>query len=138
MGPIGRGTVGLNRPGPSAEGVRRTDLAALALVALGLLVAGLALALSGAAAVLQGIAGLLLVAALVAFLLRFVPQAPPRPGVAFRRPGARERWCTVCGHPAPLGKPCTSCGNVPFSMRRKMRRLQKKQRPPAQEKKTKN
>ncbi len=131
-------TDALNRPSASAALVRRSDLVALALLLLGLLLAGLAAALPEAATILQGFAGFLLLGALLAVLARFLGPPAARPGVVFRAPGSRERWCTFCGQPAPLGKPCVSCGKVPFSMRRKQARLDAKSSPPAQEKKTKN
>ncbi len=118
--------------------LRRSDVAALAALLLGVLLAGLALAIPPAAAVLQGLSGLAILAAIVLALARFLPEQGPHPAVSFRIPGSRERWCTFCGHPAPLAKPCASCGKTTFSMRRNERRLQRKQRPPSQEKKSKN
>lgn len=100
--------------------------------AVGLLVAGAALAVAGrlaAVGVLDLLAGLLLVAsACVAASL--LPawrrlRGPPMPGL-FERPRRGQRWCSACGRPAPPGA-CPRCRGEP------PRLLQKKRRSGAQE-----
>jgi uncharacterized paraquat-inducible protein A len=99
-------------------------------VAVGLLAAGFALALVGrltAADLLDPLAGLLLVAS-VAVALSLLPvwahlRGPPMPGL-FERPRPGERWCAVCGRPAPPGA-CPRCRTEGRRSRRKLRRLQK-------------
>lgn len=104
-------------------------------VAVALLLAGLALAVISRFAapdILDPLGGLFLVAAAVA-ALGLLPiwarlRGPPMPGL-FRRPGSGQRWCAVCGRPAPRG-PCPNCRTEDRRSRRRARRnlrsLQKK------------
>lgn len=99
-------------------------------VAVGLLAAGFALALVGRAAaadLLDPLAGLFLVASL-AVALSLLPlwarlRGPPMPGL-FERPTPGQRWCTVCGRPAPPGA-CPRCRTQGRRSRRNLRSLQK-------------
>lgn len=110
-----------------------------AIVAGGLLAAGFAVALLARAAApdaLDPVAGLLLLAS-AGVALSLLPvwrrlRGPPMPGL-FERPAPGERWCPVCGRPAPPGA-CPRCRTEGRRTRR-ARRLQRKRSPPAQEKK---
>jgi uncharacterized paraquat-inducible protein A len=100
-----------------------------AVVAGVLLAAGFALAVAGrfaASSLLDPLAGLLLLAAGLA-AVGLLPvwarlRGPPMPGL-FQAPQAGQRWCGVCGRPAPRGTcpRCRTAGRRP----RESGRLQK-------------
>jgi uncharacterized paraquat-inducible protein A len=102
----------------------------LAVAALALLAASLALALVArfaAAGLLDPLAGVLFVASLAA-AVGLLPlwdrlRAPPMPGL-FARPAAGQRWCAVCGRPAPPGT-CPRCRTAGRRSRRDRRSLQR-------------
>jgi hypothetical protein len=104
-----------------------------AVVAVGLLAAGFALAVVGRFAlpdVMDPLAGLFLVAAVAAALMLLPAwsrlRGPAMPGL-FERPRPGQRWCSVCGCPAPPGA-CPRCrteGRRARRARRNLRSLQK-------------
>lgn len=117
-------------------------------VGIGLLAAGLGIALLGQAlppaaqdnlylvgaiAVLAGI--VVLLSQLTVWRKLAGPPLPPMPDL-FARLGPNRRWCTRCGRAAPAQGPCASCGALASAQRRQQRRLQRKQRARPQEKKT--
>ncbi|HUR62521.1 MAG TPA: hypothetical protein VM286_09190 [Candidatus Thermoplasmatota archaeon] len=102
-----------------------------AIAALGLVAAALAFALLGRITLgflLDPLAGLLLVAAACVgiSLLPFwaTMRGPTMPGL-FTPPREGQRWCTVCGRPAPLGA-CPRCRTQGRRTRRQARGLQRK------------
>lgn len=119
--------------------VRRRAWAAWGALALAVLL--LALGNMAATKALNPVAALLVLAALGLFLslhpvwARLLPPLPPMPGLS-DRPSASQRWCVHCGRPAPRSTACASCGKLARAERRRMLRLQRKQRARVQEKKT--
>jgi uncharacterized paraquat-inducible protein A len=111
--------------------VRGRIILAVALLGAGLACALLArLTLAGA---LDPVAGLLVLAA-VAAGMSALPlwarlRAPPMPGL-FQRPRADQRWCQICGRPAPAG-PCPRCHTEGRRGRREGRRRQRERDAPA-------
>lgn len=112
-------------------------------LASGFLAAGLPVAIVGYVANQEPVritGGFLLVAAVgLAVSLspqwsRFGRRLAPIPDL-MRRPRSSERWCSRCGRPTPRKGACVSCGAETRAMRRAKRRLQRKQRASAQEKK---
>lgn len=112
-------------------------------IALGTIAAGLAIITIGLVArtTATEVPGGLLVAAGLVVGLTLLPfwakTFPPLPPMADLNatPGPGMRWCAGCGRPAPAEKACVSCGNETWRMRRKQRRLHRKQRARPQEKK---
>lgn len=72
---------------------------------------------SGAEAwhVLAGLAWVIALAVAISLLPwwgRVIPPVRPMPGL-FAAPEDGERWCSICGTPAPAGAACTVCGTAP-------------------------
>lgn len=69
------------------------------------------------AAIILGIASLPIWA-------RVLPEVPPMDGL-FRKVGEGERWCALCGTPAPKDEACGVCGAPPKLKQERPKKVKK-------------